>query len=176
MHPILRTVSLTAAITFASAGIGFAADDDATPAKPVKCENGQIWDKKSKTCVTSDSNLIDDESRFEAARSFAYAGQYRHALTALASMGGPDEARVLNLQGYANRKLGNRDLAMSFYLAALEIDPNYLLARSYMGQALANEGKFDAARAQLAEISKRGGRESWAYVSLKQHLQTGNSY
>jgi len=176
MTPIIRTVSTAALLVFSTAGIGFAADDDSTPATPVKCDGGQIWDKKTKTCVTTDSNLIDDDTRFEAARSFAYAGQYQNALTALAAMEIKNEARVLNLQGFATRKLGDRSAAMMFYKAALEIDPNYLLARSYMGQALANEGKTRAARVQLNEIAKRGGRGGHAYTLLKDHLKAGGNY
>jgi len=176
MSPIFKTVPIAALLTFGGAGIGFAADDDPTPAKPVKCENGQAWDKKSKSCVTTDSKLIDDDTRFEAARSFAYAGQYQHAIAALEAIGDQNQAKVLNMLGYSNRKLGHKAEAMDYYIAALEIDPNYLLARSYMGQALANEGEFDAAREQLAEIRARGGRETWAYVSLKQHLGNIGSY
>jgi len=142
----------------------------------VKCENGQIWDKKSKSCQSTDSNLINDDDLFESGRSFAYAGQYQHAIDALSAIKDHNQAKVLNMLGYANRKLGRKIVAMDYYVAALEIDPNYLLARSYMGQALANEGKFDAARDQLAEIRNRSGRETWAYVSLKQHLGNTGSY
>lgn len=162
--------------SLALAGTAFAADDDSTPAKPVSCEAGQVWDKKSKACVTKDSNLIDDDTRFEAARSFASAGQYENARDTLYAMSDQSAAKTLNLLGYTSRKLGQREIAMGYYKAALKKDPNYLLARSYMGQALANEGKFEEALAQLSQIRDRGGRETWAYVSLKQHLGNRASY
>lgn len=175
MQTRFKIALIATSLVLSNASASLAMDDSATP-KPVKCENGQVYDEKTKACVTSESNLIDDDTRFEAARSFAYAGQYQHAITALEAIGNQNQARVLNMLGYSNRKIGNKDLAMDYYTTALALDPNYLLARAYMGQALANEGNFEAARDQLLEIGARGGRETWAYVSLKQHLGNIGSY
>ena len=53
---------------------------------------------------------------------------------------------------------------------ALKIDPNYILARSYMGQAMISEGDFVGAREQLIQIADRGGKDSWAYTALNKAL------
>jgi Flp pilus assembly protein TadD len=78
--------------------------------------------------------------------------------------------------GFANRKAGRVDVAMSYYRKALAIDGNYLLARSYMGQGLIAQGKIEEARAQLIEIRDRGGRDTYAYHSLYDALKTRLTY
>ena len=62
---------------------------------------------------------------------------------------------------------------MTYYTAALDADPNNLLARSYMGQGHVASGQMVLAQAQLTEIRMRGGRDSWAEVSLQQAINTG---
>ena len=64
---------------------------------------------------------------------------------------------------------------MAFYTAALKQNPDYLLARSYMGQGLIAMGDIDGAKAQLREISLRGGRNTWPYFALKQSIRSGPS-
>ena len=70
------------------------------------------------------------------------------------------------------------DAAKDFCAAALDADPDYPLARSYMGMGLAAEGDLSGAKVQLAEISARGERGNWAYFALKQAITSGpqNSY
>ena len=79
-------------------------------------------------------------------------------------------ARVLNYRGYANRKAGRMDIGMAYYRKAIQTDANYILARSYMGQALVQQGKIEEARVQLIEIRDRGGENTWAYQALLQTL------
>ncbi|MNT72789.1 hypothetical protein D3C72_2114230 [compost metagenome] len=59
---------------------------------------------------------------------------------------------------------------MQYYKRALQADENYILARSYMGQALIEQGQVEDARVQLVEIRDRGGEDTWAYRSLLQSL------
>ena len=59
---------------------------------------------------------------------------------------------------------------MRYYKQALQVDENYILARSYMGQALVEQGNIEEARAQLIEIRDRGGENSWAYRALQETL------
>jgi cytochrome c-type biogenesis protein CcmH/NrfG len=68
------------------------------------------------------------------------------------------------------------ELGMSYYRRALQRDENYILARSYMGQALLQQGDIQAARVQLVEIRDRGGENSWAYRSLQQSLNGQITY
>ncbi|MEM7719166.1 MAG: tetratricopeptide repeat protein [Pseudomonadota bacterium] len=145
-----------------------------TPPKTTRttteCTNGQIYDESAKTCVDADQQSFNDDDRYNAVRELAYAGAYDRALGVIATADLPGDARFLNYQGFIQRKLGNMADAMSFYTQALAIDPDYLLARSYMGQGLAATGDIEGARVQLAEIAARGGRETWSYVSLKMAL------
>ncbi len=41
---------------------------------------------------------------------------------------------MLNYIGYTTRKLGDVDKGLEYYHEALLLDPNYLLAREYLGE------------------------------------------
>ena len=87
-----------------------------------------------------------------------------------------NDPRILTYYGYTNRKLGNIDVAMDYYNRAISADANNLLARSYMGQGLVQEGKLEEARAQLIEIRDRGGKGTYAYEALYEALKSGSTY
>lgn len=172
----MRTTALLAlpfALTL-SFGAHAAGGNSDTPPKTTRttteCTDGKIFDEAAKACVDADQQSFNDDDRYDAVRELAYAGEYGRALDVIATADVPGDARFLNYQGFIQRKLGNMDAAMSFYTEALAIDPDYLLARSYMGQGLAATGDLDGARTQLAEIAARGGRETWSYVALKMAL------
>ena len=65
---------------------------------------------------------------------------------------------------------------MRHYARALEQDADNLLARSYMGQGLLEQGDFAGAKRQLDEIRTRGGAGSWAEASLAAAIRTGVTY
>jgi tetratricopeptide (TPR) repeat protein len=158
---------------------GEASDETAPPPKTettAKCTGGKVWDKKKKACVEPDQSGFNDDGLYEAAREFAYAGQYDNAIRVLQLARNQDDPRILNYLGYANRKAGRMELGMSYYKRALQADENYILARSYMGQALIEQGDVDGAKIQLVEIRDRGGEDSWAYRSLLQALNGYRSY
>jgi protein-disulfide isomerase len=111
-----------------------------------------------------------DDKLYAAAREFAYAGQHENALRALRAAYDQEDPRILNYMGYNTRKLGNMQLGMTYYKRALQKDENYILARSYMGQALIEQGDVEGARVQLVEIRDRGGENTWAYRALLQSL------
>jgi tetratricopeptide (TPR) repeat protein len=172
----MKTLStLTTLATMSFASIGFAAGSDSTE-PPIKtettqvCENGQIWDEKKAECVNPQSGALSDDTLYGAARELAYDGQYDNALKVLAVAENQNDPRILNYKGFANRKAGRMEEGMAYYQAALAIDPDYILARSYMGQALVSEGDFLGARDQLLEIEARGGRDTWAYAALEKAL------
>ncbi|SPH17272.1 hypothetical protein DEA8626_00788 [Defluviimonas aquaemixtae] len=171
-----RTTTILAAIAAASvSSMALAAGSDSTK-PPVKtqttqeCKGGKIWDKKKAKCVNPQSGALSDDDLYDAARELAYDGQYENALKVLDVAENQNDARVLNYKGFANRKAGRVEAGMAFYQAALEIDPDYILARSYMGQALIADGDILGAESQLAEIEKRGGRDTWAYAALDKAL------
>jgi Flp pilus assembly protein TadD len=126
--------------------------------------------------VTPKKQSFNDDELYRAAREFAYDGQYDNAITALRLAENQNDPRILNYLGYANRKAGRMDLGMSYYRKALQADENYILARSYMGQALMEQGDVQAARVQLVEIRDRGGEDTWAYRALLQSLNGYRTY
>lgn len=155
----------------------------ATPAIPVQstdtaaeCKDGKVFDKDKKECVDPPKSGFNDDQLYKAAREFAYAGQYDHAIHVLELASNQDDPRILNYLGYANRKAGRMDIGMQYYRRAIANDANYILARSYMGQALVEQGDVDGAKVQLVEIRDRGGENTWAYRSLLQSLNGYGTY
>ena len=151
-----------------------ASEDTTSPPKATRttkvCKDGRVWDKKTKSCVDVKKSELDDNSLFEAARELAYDGQYENSLIVLDAVKDQGSARVLNYRGYSNRKAGRTDVGMAFYEKAIKKDENYILARSYMGQALLLQGKVEEAKVQLVEIRDRGGEGTWAYTALRESL------
>lgn len=169
-------------VGFAS-GPAFAAgsEDDETKPPPktettTSCADGKVWDKEKKECVEATKSGFNDNQLFDAAREFAYAGQYENAIKVLRLAKNQSDPRILNYLGYANRKAGRMELGMSYYRKALQADENYILARSYMGQALLEQGDVEGARVQLVEIRDRGGETTWAFRSLLQSLNGYKTY
>ena len=170
---ILTTLTAVAALAISGAAFAAGSDDTEPPVKTETtkdCKDGKIWDEKTATCVTPQQGAMSDDDLYKAARELAYDGQYENALKVLAVAENQDDPRILNYKGFANRKAGRMAEGMAYYQAALAINPDYILARSYMGQALVSEGDFLAARDQLIEIEARGGRDTWAYAALEQAL------
>lgn len=136
-----------------------------------------VWDATLKKCIRPDrASHLDPDTLYDAVRELAYAGRYSEAQSVLSAMPDQTDDRVLTYQGFINRKLGNLDSAMMFYSAALERNPDNLLARSYMGQGFVENGDLDAARVQLAEIEARGGGYNWAGTSLRKAIYLGKTF
>jgi tetratricopeptide (TPR) repeat protein len=162
-------------------GLALAAgSSDSEPPTPTatttECEAGKVWDEKTSACLDVKSDLLDDDTLYRAARELAWAGRPEEALIAIAQMSNQSEDRVLTYKGFANRKAGRIEEGMAFYAAALAQNPDNLLARSYMGQGLVDQGETELARAQLTEIVARGGAGSWAEASLRTAIATGVTY
>ena len=66
-----------------------------------------------------------------------------------------EQSRVLNMVGYATRKLGDVDKGLDYYQRALALDPNYLRAREYLGEGYLQKGDVAKAKEQLSEIADR---------------------
>ncbi len=177
------TLALASGFLLAASLQAFAAgsEDDETAPPPkskttTECTDGKVWDKDKKECVKPTQSGFNDDQLFQAAREFAYTGQYDNAITVLKLARNQDDPRILNYLGYSNRKAGRMELGMSYYRKALQRDENYILARSYMGQALLEQGDVQGARVQLVEIRDRGGENTWAYRSLMQSLKGQVTY
>lgn len=167
-------LALAATASLAFAGSAFAAGGG-SDASQTQCSNGKVYDEASKSCVDQKSELNDD-TIYNAARQFAYAGKYDDALKMLKRAKNQNDTRILTYYGYTNRKLGNVDVAFDYYNRAIAVDANNLLARSYMGQGLVQQGKLEEARAQLVEIRDRGGKGTYAYDALYEALKSGSTY
>lgn len=156
-----------------------AGSDDTAPPTPTEttttCEKGLIWDVKTQKCLKPEDQSFNDDARFDAVRELAYAGRPNEALVVLAAMKEGQTDRVLTYLGFANRKAGNIELGLNYYAQALEVNPDNILTRSYLGQTYVELGEIAMAETQLAEIRKRGGSGTWAEASLASAVTTGQT-
>lgn len=169
-------ILMLSALPFAAFAAG---SDDTAPPTPTEttteCKEGEVWDEKTKLCTAPEDARLNDDTRFLAVRELAYAGRPEEALRVLASMREGDTDRVLTYLGFANRKAGRLEDGLAFYAQALAVNPDNLLARSYLGQAYVDMGETALAAAELDQIRTRGGDGSWAEASLQQALRTGQT-
>jgi tetratricopeptide (TPR) repeat protein len=169
-------ILLLSALPFAAFAAG---SDDTAPPTPTEttteCKEGEVWDEKTKACIAPEDARLDDDTRFKAVRELAYAGRPEDALRVLASMTEGDTDRVLTYLGFANRKAGRLEEGLAYYAQALAVNPDNILARSYLGQAYVDMGEMQLASAELDQIRARGGMGSWAEASLSQALATGRT-
>ena len=169
---------LLAAIIALPTGALAVGSDDPTPPSPTEttttCTDGKVWDSDAGRCVTPEkSGALDDDTLYGAVREFAYAGRFTDALGALDAMSDQGDDRVLTYRGFVHRSLGEAELGMAYYRQAIARNPDNLLARSYMGQGMAEQGDMAAARLQLAEIRMRGGAGGWPAEALAKAIETG---
>lgn len=173
----MKAVVFAACIALPMSSLGALAaggGDEKAPSKP-KCKTGQIYDSNSKTCVKAQGSNLDVDQLYDNLRELAYAGRFADAMVVLAQMP-QDDDRTLTYLGFTNRKLGKMDEAIGYYTQALTVNPDNVLARSYMGQGFVDMGRVDDAKAQLAEIRARGGAGTWAEASLAKAIETGRTY
>jgi tetratricopeptide (TPR) repeat protein len=161
-----RTAAALAAIAFILPLPAFADFDP--PARP-KIDCSKPGNQNKPACKNKHGELSDDEI-YNAAYWMARKGQYREALVLLARAKNHDDPRVLNATGFATRKLGDVDGALPYYVRALEINPNYAVAREYLGEAFLAKGDLRNARAQLGEIERRCGKTCAPYAELSKEI------
>jgi tetratricopeptide (TPR) repeat protein len=148
------------------------------PASPtqLKCAKGEVIKtiikagKKIKKCVKVVSGILPDNELFMQGRLLAKQGEYEWALTVLAAVQDKSNPDVLNYMGYSNRKAGRLDVAITYYEKALSINPNYVLAREYLGEGYVAAGKLELAKVQLNEIANRAGVKSEEYLDLSKAI------
>lgn len=153
-----------------------AGSGDSQPPKPVvRCESGMVYDKKSKTCVDAKDSRLSPDELYQTVRHLAYTGAYADAQIILAALPADDD-RTLTYLGFTTRKMGDAAAGMAYYARALERNPANVLARSYMGQGLVEQGEMAQALDQLRAIRAHGGAGSWAEASLRTAIATGRSH
>ena len=170
----LIAVPLMAAPVFAAGGGGGGAPAPTPTTK--KCKKGEVWNKKKKKCIKVKAGVTSDDALYEAARELAYAERYDEAIEMLELAADRNDPRILNYLGFSHRNAGRMEVGLGYYQEAIKRDPDYVLARSYMGQALIQNGDRVGAAVQLAEIEQRAGKDNWPYESLASALATGAVY
>lgn len=151
-----------------------AAADDRTFSKDVGPANAGC-DAQAKgtpgwqACVGAARAEMSDDELFYAGYWLAKNGRYAEALTYL-NLSRTRDARVLTYIGFATRKQGDVDQALPLYKQALAKDPNFVVARAYLGEAYLTKNQLGRAKAELAEIAARCGTTCPAYVDLDRHI------
>jgi tetratricopeptide (TPR) repeat protein len=120
-------------------------------------------------CVGQASRAMAKDELFYAGYWLAKSGQYAQAIQYL-SLADQTDARVLTYIGFATRKMGDVDAALPLYRQALGLNPDYVVARAYLGEAFLSLDEPAKATAELAEIERRCGSGCAAYADLKQHI------
>jgi tetratricopeptide (TPR) repeat protein len=108
------------------------------PKTPPK-DSGQKATKKKQLDRKSEQEFIDG---YRAARVLVLDGKYEEGIAAFKALGRDDSAEVANYIGYANRKLGNYELAKVWYDKALAIDPNHVRTWQYYGMWHVEQGNM----------------------------------
>jgi tetratricopeptide (TPR) repeat protein len=133
-----------------------------SPPKPGIQKSGQ---KKKKNQRSDQQQFIDG---YRAARALVLDGKYEEAIAAFKALGRDDSAEVANYIGYANRKLGNYELAKVWYDKALEIDPKHVRTWQYYGMWHVEQGNILKAADFLEKIRLIcGGTGCQEYQDLK---------
>jgi Flp pilus assembly protein TadD len=186
----LKRCVTTLAFALMTSSVGFAAGDappaaetagaTAMSAKALSCKVGEAgkWsgegDARKQACVTLAVGVMPDDELYEQGKLLATEGEYEWALQVLALITKQDDAKVLNYVGYSNRKAGRLETGIEAYKKALALDPNYVQAREYLGEAYILAGKKDLAMAELAEIKTRAGETAPEYLELQKALSAAN--
>lgn len=122
------------------------------------------------SCVGAARVSMSDDELFYAGYWLAKNGRYAEALTYL-NIARNKDARVLTYIGFATRKQGDVEAALPIYAAALAKDPDFVVARAYLGEAYLTKNEPARAQAELSEIASRCGTTCPAYVDLDQHIR-----
>jgi tetratricopeptide (TPR) repeat protein len=169
---ITTVISAGALLLALSGGSAYAAGDGGgggTDAS-TQCSGGKVYSEQMKKCVDPEESSLDDETLYEAGRAFAHAGRYGEAITVLSTIAANGDPRVLNYLGYSHRKQGRIEVGLGYYEEALRLNPDFTLARSYMGEAYLQLGDVASARTQLKEIADRCGTGCDEYQMLEREI------
>jgi tetratricopeptide (TPR) repeat protein len=139
---------------------------DSTPKPKVDCSKAK--NRNHSSC--KNKLKLDDEELFRAGYWLAREGQFAEAIEFLSAAKAKDDPRILTYLGFANRKLGHMDVAMGFYQRALAADPDYVIARAYLGEAWLQRGERARAGAELVEIERRCGQHCEAWKELAEAM------
>lgn len=140
------------------------------------CKRGFIYSSKKRKCVRKFSELFQDSDLKVQGWTLAYAGKYQAAIDMFNMVVDKKDEEALNGLGYSHRKSGQFEKGIGYYKLALTINPNYVLAREYLGEGFVAKGRIDLAKNQLNEIKNRCGTSCIEYVKLAQVIKTGSAF
>lgn len=124
------------------------------------------WKASSNQCKKKKNSELNLNDRLYAeGRLLAKTGEFSKAIKILTTADQQDP-HVLNYLGYSYRKSGDLETAIGYYKAALAIDPDFVLAREYLGEGYVKAGRLDLAKLELEQIGKRCGKGCKEYVEL----------
>jgi tetratricopeptide (TPR) repeat protein len=155
-----------------SGGSAFAAGDSGGGASDAssQCKGGKVYSEQMQKCVDAEEGSLKDDEIYNTGRAYAHAGRYGDAITVLSVIATNGDPRVLNYLGFSHRKQGRIAVGLGYYEEALRINPDFTLARSYMGEAYLQLGDVDAAKFQLQEIALRCGTGCDEYQALDREI------
>lgn len=173
-EPILMSRLLSTVLAAAAAmAFAFAASVEAQAQKgnpsPPKIDCSKPANKNKSACKNKHHELSDDDL-FYAGYWLARKGDYQLALHYLNQARDLADPRFQTYIGFATRKLGDWDQAMIHYARALATNPDYTIARAYLGEALLQKGERAQAVEQLGEIAARCGTTCDEYKELSEAL------
>jgi tetratricopeptide (TPR) repeat protein len=159
--------TLAAVAGLAIVGLSVASAPVAAKGEPkaTTCDQLKKGSPEWKKCTGGLKDDLSDQELYYSGYWLARTGQYADALRFLNQAKVQDE-RILTYIGFATRKLGDHDTAVGFYNRALAINPNYTVARAYLGEAFLAKGDTAKALAQLTEIATRCGTTCAEYSEL----------
>lgn len=161
------TAAMAALVVALSPVPGNAMGDPPKPKPAVDCAKQA---NKGKPECKKQSRSNTDEV-YNGGYWLAKSGKYAEAIALLQTADDKSDPRVLNYIGFATRKLGRVDEALGYYAKALAADPNYTVARAYLGEAFLMQGDVAKAKEQLGEIEKRCGRACAEFAELDGHIK-----
>ena len=176
----MRLGTLAAAASFAlavSLGAALAAGgepDTRYPPPKQQTPSDQKATKSKKQDKKAEQEFIDG---YRAARLLVLAGDYERSIAAFKALGFDEHPDVANYIGYANRKLGNYELARVWYEKALVSDPNHVRTGQYYGMWHVEQGNVLKAADFLEKIRLIcGGTDCQEYQDLKAGMEGKISY
>lgn len=163
-----------AAVVFAGSSLtaAHAAGSDSSTSTPT-CKSGWVYSTSKKKCVRQTSEVVPDKSLKAQGWALARAGRYDSAVELFRLVADKRDPEALNGLGYSHRKMGLVDQGIAFYQQALAVNPDYILAREYLGEGYVKLGMMALAREQLSEIGTRCGTACEEYLLLAQAIDTG---
>ncbi len=113
------------------------------------------------------------QSEYSLAKQAIKDGDYGVAIDKLTRLHeeDPNNADVLNLLGYGNRRAGNFDQARGYYLQALAIEPKHRGANEYLGELYLEAEQLDKAEERLAVLDKACWLGCGEYTDLKESIE-----